>query len=72
VAELTQMVETLAMKDLQKVNRRAISLKQRDRSGKPKNLRINFGVYFYSEPGDDDSGTETASTSGTARKQRKK
>jgi hypothetical protein len=44
VAELTQMVETLAMKDLQKVNRRAISLKQRDRAGKPKNLRINFGV----------------------------
>ena len=72
VAELTQLVERLAMNELQQVNRSAIALKQRDRAAHSRNMRINFGVYFYSEEdgNDEDAGGKDAESNPARGKRR--
>lgn len=54
VQELAALAEKTGMTALKAVNRRAIELEKRD--GAAEGLRrINFGIYFYSAPRDEDS-----------------
>lgn len=53
VEELAALAEKTGMVALKAVNRRAMELEKRD-AGKPSLRRINFGVYFYATPGDED------------------
>ena len=48
IAELTRLAREAGMQALQSVNRRAMELQERD-SGQPDaELRMNFGLYFFS------------------------
>jgi hypothetical protein len=50
VAKLTELSRTLGMRTLQAVNRQALELERADQSKSEANQRMNFGVYFFSEP----------------------
>lgn len=51
--ELATLAEKTGMVALKAVNRRAMELEKRD-AGKESLQRINFGVYFYASPRDED------------------
>lgn len=53
VAELAELAAWAGMKALLEVNRLALELKQRDPVGAPGTQRMNFGLYFYQGPQDD-------------------
>lgn len=53
VEELVALAEKTGMVALKTVNRRAMELEKRD-AGKGPPRRINFGIYFYSAPRDED------------------
>ena len=51
VEELRNLAADAGMQALQTINRRAMTLEQRDADGGAEAaLRINYGVYFYAEP----------------------
>jgi hypothetical protein len=50
VAELDRLTQEKAMELLQAIGRRAIELDRRDEGATTPKQRINFGVYFYTEP----------------------
>lgn len=58
--ELGELSERLGMEALQEVNRRAMTLQQRDEASADNDGRMTFGLYFYREPSDsraaDDDG----------------
>lgn len=54
IDELAALAEKTGMTAMKAVNRRAMELEKRD-SGKAGLRRINFGVYFYSAPRDEES-----------------
>lgn len=59
VAELARVAETVGMKALHNLNRRAIELQKKDAGREDANRRINFGIYNFSEIGSgDDDATE--------------
>lgn len=50
VTKLSELSRTLGMKTLQTVNRQALALEREDQDKSGANHRINFGIYFFSEP----------------------
>lgn len=51
VAKLAALSKTLGMQTLQAINREARKLARQDASAAEAKQRMNFGVYFFSEPG---------------------
>lgn len=49
--ELSRYATGTAMKAIQAVNRRALELEKRDSGAPDATHRMNFGVYYFSEPG---------------------
>lgn len=54
IQELEVLSRKLGMEALQTINRRALELQAADRQREQKRQRMNFGVYFYSEPEEQD------------------
>lgn len=50
VQEMTSVAERLGMQALKGANRRAAQLAERDAADPAARHRVNFGVYFYTEP----------------------
>lgn len=51
VAKLAELSKTLGMQTLQAINREARKLARADANAAEAKQRMNFGVYFFSEPG---------------------
>ena len=58
-AELVSLGEALGMQALQTVNRRALTLEQKDADRPDANQRINFGIYFYHTTQDQNQTEQT-------------
>ncbi|HEX6827782.1 MAG TPA: DUF6502 family protein [Burkholderiales bacterium] len=54
VTTLAQMSERLGMKALKAINRKAMELERRDAGAPAARNRMNFGIYFFSTPRNDD------------------
>ncbi len=52
-SELESLSSELAMDVLQRVNRRAVALRERDESGLDRSMRISMGAFFYRAPSED-------------------
>ncbi len=50
VAKLSELSRTLGMRTLQTINRQALESERSDQGKSEANHRMNFGIYFFSEP----------------------